>query len=69
MMPQHYTKNTTEVSIWCNACRKMTMWRVMLGKRAFCIPCHEIRPAKLQEPPPAEDRQMDLFENQESERP
>ena len=63
-MPEHYTKATSEASIWCNACRKMTMWRILVGKRAYCIPCHDMRPPSRREKvlPPAPDRQMDLFE-------
>lgn len=50
-MGQHYTKNTVAVSHWCNNCSMMTMWRVLSGKLAFCIPCHEkpsvMKPAKI----------------------
>jgi len=69
-MPQHYTKLTHEVSIWCNACRKMTPWRVLAGKRAYCIPCHDMIPPSRRKPEPdaPDDRQMDLFEQQESEK-
>ena len=27
-MPQHYTRATVEVSVWCQVCRKETMHRV-----------------------------------------
>jgi hypothetical protein len=52
-MGQHYTKDTVEVSHWCNGCAKMTMWRVLGGKLAFCIPCYKnpsvVKPVKVKE--------------------
>jgi formylmethanofuran dehydrogenase subunit E len=41
MSPQHYTKNTVEASIWCNACGKKTAWRIADGRRQYCIVCYE----------------------------
>ena len=38
-MTEHYTRNTFEVSVWCNKCRKDTPHRVLGGKLAYCIPC------------------------------
>ena len=61
-MPQHYTQNTVEDSIFCNRCRKMTPWRILNGKRAFCIPCHEKRtPTPPKPPTPPASTQGDLF--------
>jgi hypothetical protein len=37
----HFTKNTVEASIWCNACNKTTPWRILQGKRGYCIPCYD----------------------------
>lgn len=59
-MPQHYTKNTVEASIWCNKCRSMTQWRILGSKRAYCIPCHDQpTPAKVEAPKP--ETQPTLF--------
>lgn len=53
-MPQHYTLNTVYASIWCNKCHKETTWRILNGKRAYCIPCHEKPlPAPAKKPDPA----------------
>lgn len=40
----HFTKDTVEASIWCNRCNKATPWRVLQGKRAYCIPCYQRDP-------------------------
>jgi len=72
-MPEHYTKATTEASVWCNACGKMTMWRILVGKRAYCIPCHDMRPpgrrtaedAKNAARDLARRSQLELFKMQE----
>jgi transcriptional regulator with XRE-family HTH domain len=40
----HFTKDTVQASIWCNRCNKNTQWKILQGKRAYCIPCYE-RPA------------------------
>jgi hypothetical protein len=39
IMPQHYTRATTEVSVYCNRCRKETMHRVDDRKRGPCLEC------------------------------
>jgi hypothetical protein len=40
-MPQHYTRDTESAQIFCGSCMSTTTWRVLGGKRAFCIPCYE----------------------------
>jgi hypothetical protein len=44
-MPEHYTKNTVEVSAWCLKCDKMTMHRVdqdaQQGRLGPCLRCIE----------------------------
>jgi len=65
-MPQHYTKNTVEATIWCNTCRRETPWRILGGKRAYCIPCHDqptAAPAKKPGPAP----QPGLFDAPDSD--
>jgi formylmethanofuran dehydrogenase subunit E len=59
-MPRHYTKNTVEASVWCNHCGKMTPWRILGGKRAYCIPCYERR-AEPKPPRPPKPEQGNLW--------
>ena len=40
-MAQHYTQNTYQAEHFCNRCRKLTAWRVLNGKLAFCIYCYD----------------------------
>jgi len=40
-MAQHYTRDTVEVSAWCNKCGKATMHRVADRRLQYCIPCFE----------------------------
>lgn len=54
----HYTKNTVESSEWCNTCGKKTPWRILQGKRGYCIPCYDAKASKPEEPV---ERQTDLF--------
>lgn len=42
----HFTKNTVESSEWCNTCGKKTPWKILQGKRAYCIPCYEAKASK-----------------------
>lgn len=62
----HFSKNTIEASIWCNTCNKMTPWRILHGRRAFCIPCygrHDPPAAKpVQKPEPVQ--QFELFKGE-----
>lgn len=61
-MPHHFPKNTFQAEVWCNKCRKMTPWRILGGKRAYCMTCYDklTSPAvKKDEPPP--DSQQNLF--------
>jgi hypothetical protein len=45
-MPHHFPKNTVEASIWCNTCNRVTPWRVLNGKRGYCIPCYDAKATK-----------------------
>lgn len=60
-MPEHYTKNTVEASIFCPNCMRMTMWRVAAGRRQWCIPCYERETATLKPQTPAPIEQGNLF--------
>jgi hypothetical protein len=46
MSPQHYTKSTVSVSVWCNTCGKETMHRVDAGRRGPCLACMEKKRSK-----------------------
>jgi hypothetical protein len=59
----HFTKGTVEASCWCNVCKQNTMWRVLNGKRAYCIPCYD-RPRTVQSEPVVE--QTSLFGNEDT---
>lgn len=50
-MPEHYTKNTVEVSVWCNKCGKATRHRVDDGRRGPCLEC--LNKPTAPPPPPA----------------
>jgi hypothetical protein len=39
-MTQHFTRDTVEVSWWCNACHKMTLHRVADKRLQFCLICY-----------------------------
>lgn len=41
-MPEHYTKNTVEATIFCPVCMKFTAWRIAGGLRSYCIACFEL---------------------------
>ena len=38
-MPEHYTKNTLECTVYCNKCAKFTQHRVDDGRRGPCLEC------------------------------
>lgn len=38
-MPQHYSKATVAVQVWCKVCHKDTMHRVDYGRRGPCLEC------------------------------
>ncbi len=38
-MPEHWTRNTLEVTAYCNKCEAMTQHRVDGGRRGPCLPC------------------------------
>jgi ribosomal protein L44E len=48
-MPEHYTKDTVQVSVWCNPCNKHTMHRVDHGRRGPCLECMAKQEEKSQE--------------------
>lgn len=54
----HFTKSTVEAACFCNTCNKQTPWRILGGKRAYCIPCYDKPVSKKEETP---DPQGDLF--------
>jgi len=56
----HFTKATTEASCWCNRCNKNTLWRIVDGRRSYCIPCYDAKASKLVEK--EEMQQLDMFQ-------
>jgi hypothetical protein len=38
-MPEHYTKNTVSVTVWCTRCNGPTEHRVDNGRRGPCMRC------------------------------
>lgn len=42
-MPEHYTKNTLECTVWCKKCQRFTQHRVDGGRRGPCLE-HEAAP-------------------------
>ncbi len=38
-MPEHYTRNTIEATVWCNRCNRDTQHRVDGGRRGPCLEC------------------------------
>ena len=54
----HFAKDTVESSEWCNACNKKTMWKILQGKRAYCIPCYDKKKSEPAEPKPAEQARL-----------
>jgi hypothetical protein len=63
-MPEHYTKSTVQVSVWCNPCGKHTPHRVDDGRRGPCLTCLALLEAERKKPPtPVVDpRQLELFQ-------
>jgi hypothetical protein len=57
-MPEHYTRNTISVWLWCDKCRSLTEHRVDDGRRGPCLE----HSAPTQEKRPVEEKQKDLFE-------
>jgi hypothetical protein len=57
-MPEHYTRNTTSVWLWCDKCRRLTEHRVDDGRRG---PCLEHSVQVKEKVAPADDKQKDLF--------
>jgi hypothetical protein len=55
----HFTKNTVEASIWCNACNKATPWKILNGRRGYCIACFDAKATS--NPVEKEETQFDLF--------
>lgn len=44
-MPEHYTRNTVSVTVWCNVCQRTTEHRVDDGRRGPCLE-HAAKPTK-----------------------
>jgi hypothetical protein len=62
MSPHHFPKNTVEASVWCNTCNKMTPWRILNGRRGFCIPCYGKQPAASKPvAKPEAEQQLEMF--------
>jgi len=63
-MPQHYTRNTVSVSVWCKVCGRATMHRVDGTRRGPCLDClaERVRQATLRAAAKKpEAKQGDLF--------
>lgn len=45
-MPHHFTKATTEASVWCTVCGKQTVHLVFDGRRGGCTACIARREAE-----------------------
>jgi ribosomal protein L44E len=61
-MPQHYTRDTIEVSVWCNVCRKETMHRVDDRRRGPCLQClKKLEQEAANRPKPPVAQQGKLF--------
>lgn len=35
-MSEHYRRSVTEVSRWCDTCRRITTWSVSAGRLGYC---------------------------------
>ena len=55
-MPEHYTKNVVEASVWCKVCGKFTMHRIDGGRRGPCLNCMNALPPAIKKDPPKQDR-------------
>lgn len=60
-MPQHYTKNTLEVTHFCNTCRRNTQHYVWDGRLGPCKEDHH--PVKPPKAKAAASAQGSLFED------
>ena len=38
-MPEHYTKNTVEATVWCKRCGKETPHHIYDSRRGACLVC------------------------------
>jgi hypothetical protein len=60
-MPQHYTKNTVQVTAYCSVCGRMTPHRVFDGRLSGCMNDHhpaKPAPEKDAAAPPAEQGEL-----------
>ena len=57
-MPHHFTKGTVEAAIWCNKCNRETPWRIVDGKRQYCLTCYNKPP---EEKSPTIEATLPLF--------
>lgn len=53
-MPEHYPKNTVEVTVWCNTCFKFTRHSVFNGRRGACLECIAKREKETKDRKPIE---------------
>jgi hypothetical protein len=60
-MIQHYTRDTVEVSAYCNKCGKMTPHHVSDRILGYCIPCYD-KPLPEVKPPEEPSAQLTLEE-------
>ena len=60
-MTQHYTRNTVEVSAWCQKCHKQTMHSVYGVKLGACLVCLERLGKEAQARPSPPAQQIGLF--------
>ena len=69
MKGQHYQRNVSAVSKWCNHCGKMTMHQVNDGRVGTCLEPHVTGMSKAQErvaiKQTEKGRQPGLFEDKE----
>lgn len=55
-MGEHYTRNTENVTAWCNKCGRQTQHRVDAGRKGPCLDCIEQAEKKRHETPVREKK-------------
>ena len=63
-MPEHYTKATTQATVWCKRCGKPAPHRIDNGRRGPCLVCLsrlEAGAAKHADNPKPPPTQISLF--------
>lgn len=61
-MPEHFTRNTVEASVWCGKCGRDTMHRIDGVKRGPCLDCIKLLELQHGIPRTKEPEQMTLME-------